>query len=213
MADKTRLEKIYEDINNATKRLDDNNLIKKARESVHEAIGRYTLSDDIRADKLINFEIQLALGMMERALAVASESDIVEEKLSAAKFAKLEGLAKLKKEYGYGNATEDALGTSTHDGVVDYQRELTKKQIEGFLYDMMYKLNKNTSEMISMLAMNGVDTPQWMSNVFRITSEAMSHGKVDLQVNPNPDYVEGGDEPQFITTVEWRGDATEPDGI
>lgn len=211
----TRLESIIDDVNNAVKKLQTNDLVEKARASIKKELGSYTLTDDQRADKLINFEIQLALGMLERTFAVAADSDIKAEQLKAAQFEKLAGLAKLKKEYGYGNATEEALGSSTDDGMIDKQKDLVEKQIEGFYKDQVYKVQKSISETIGMLAMNDVETPEWMSDIFRIAIEIVSDGKIDIQKTANPNYTPPADEeePKYITTVQYNGQATGPNGI
>ncbi len=212
----TTLDEIFENVNSALKKVNDNDLLKTSREKIESYMKDFALTDDARAQMMIDFEVRLALGMYEKALMISADNQIREQQVATAKLDKQIKLAELKDKYGYTNATEDALGESNGVGLVDKQKLLLDKQIEGFLFDQMYKLNKNTSEMISMLAMNGVATPQWMANIFRITAEAMSRGKVNITVTKNPAWVDGqdnGDTPEYITTVAWDGAKEQPDGI
>jgi hypothetical protein len=211
----SRLTEIATDANAAAIIIDENPFIKKAREEAKEALHSSNLTEEARTKLYLNFVMQLALGMTEKALAIASESDVIEEKLSAAKYEKLAALAKIKKEFGYKNATDSELGEDSKDGLIDLQKAMTQKQIDGFDKDMYYKANKSTSEMISMLAMNGTATPEWMPDVFRVLIEAMTDGKVNIKKVDNPDYVAPADEekPKYNTTVSWDKGKTEPDGL
>ena len=209
----SRLEKIFEDINKATKKLKDNDQIKEARSLVKKALDSYTLTDDDRAARLIDFELQLALGVFDRMGAIASESDVIEEKLKAAKLETFKATAELQKQYGLKVDDEGKL-VEGKEGLIDKQMELTQKQIDGFDKDQIHKANKTNSEVMFGLAMNGTAIPKWMSDSFKLLTEIQVHGVVDIENIPNPAYDANNPEsPEYLTSVRQRDNATKSDGI
>lgn len=216
MAD-SRLVSVVKDTNKGSTELVKNNLIVTARKSFYDAIHESSMSDEKRADKLMAFEIQLALGMTDKMITVASESDLVEEKLKGAKLETIIATATLEKQWGLKlDATGNLIATE-NEGLIDKQIALTQKQNDGFDKDILQKVQKNMGEVVFGLATNGTATPEWLSDIIRLTVEMLTGGKIDVYKVANPAYVAGAEgddaEPELITKVRLKATATEPDGI
>lgn len=215
MADSILLSAV-KDTNKASEELANNTLIKTARESLRKTLDASSMSDEKRADKIIAFEIQLALGMADRMLGVASEAALAEEKLKAAKLETTIAEATLEKQWGLKLDENGKLVKTGDSGLIDKQIALTQKQIDGFDKDILQKIQKNMGEVVFGLASNGTATPEWLSDIIRLTVEMLTGGKIDVYQVNNPKYVEGAEgddaEPQFITKVRLK-DTEIPDGI
>ena len=112
---------------------------------------------------------------------VIKEQGLVDEQVASQTAQHMEALAKLKKQYGYSNAslTTGLLGTSTGDGALD-------KQIVG--YDKVnYKDTLKAINEMTALLMNASITPgDWMVDVQKLLIELITHndsGIVDSGIN------------------------------
>jgi len=194
---------ILEDMNTISEALNANAIIVEAKDSILKSLDNAEISTEER-DKLFSAYIQqLSIGILTQAIGLAKDVPILklqEKKLEAeavkAVYDKLQSIASLKKQFGYGNATEEGLGDSSGDGLID-------KQINGFYKDMVHKAVKTFSEQAAMLAQNDVATPDWMVDIMKIGAEIMADGKINILVSGEP----------AVTTVNYDGDATEANGL
>ena len=199
------VDSILGNIDVISKRLEDNVLIKAAKDAVKEEMGNAEISSEEQGKIYANFAQQISLSLVTEAIKLSSEIPLLtlkEQELQAAAdkavYDKLQSLAALKKQYGYKDADANGLGNSSGDGLID-------KQIIGFFKDQVYKGVKTFSEQAAMLAQNDVPTPSWMVDYMKIGAEMLSDGKINLKV------VGEGD--SATTEVNYDGDATEANGL
>jgi hypothetical protein len=114
---------------------------------------------------------ELSNSIIVQAIEIVRTAPLLEEQIKKAKLDKLAELAQIKKNYGYNNATENDLGISTNDGMVD-------KQIEGFDKDMIYKVVKISQEGASMLAQVDIATPPWMTDTIKNGIKIMTDNQI-----------------------------------
>lgn len=208
-------------VNNIVSSLNDNQFIKDLDNNIKEIIHSACISDEER-DRLYNAFLQQKLNLLPMAIdlsktllkdangktmldyqietaklqqeQLALNKEILEFQKDKAKLDKLQTLALLHKNYGYGKATVEELGVPTNDGLLD-------NQIKGFEKDTFYKIQKTHLETISMMENASVAPPTWMTDVVKHCTEILTDGKLDMNTDTNG------------TTVIYKPDATSSNGI
>ena len=134
------------------------------------------------------------LEIAARTALTNAQKELADKQKDEADYKALTALAALKKQYGYANATTTSLGTSTGDGLID-------KQIKGFDKDAYHKLNADLAGVQQMLAQNDIEVPEWQVDTMRLLIEFLTDGKINVKKTDDG------------TTVEYKPDATSPNGL
>ena len=152
---------------------------------------------DAQTSKVASEELLVeaeTLKVPSEKLLVEAQTLKVKNEADVAKGSVQQVLAGLHKQFGYSNATLDALNVSSDDGIMDMQ-------ISGFEKDMYYKIGTMVSNENQMLAQNNQAVQPWQVDVLKLAYEGMSQGKINLNDSSG------------TTVTTWNGDATAPNGL
>ncbi|NKQ40043.1 MAG: hypothetical protein HF962_00515 [Sulfurovum sp.] len=157
------------------------------------------ITEEERNRLLAGYLQQVSVGLIPLGVSILTKAKEELELVAKAKYDKLVSLAVLKKQYGYASATEDNLGESSGDGLID-------KQTAGFEKDIYHKLNTSYLSMQGILANNEVSVPEWQVDVIRLLTEFLTDGKIDVSVSTDSTG-------ERSTTVQYKEDSTSPNGL
>ena len=191
------LKNFMDDLADVSAELEANAFITNAKKSIEDQMHNFEISDEEKAKLFSNYVQQISLGLLSQAVDIvktAPASKYIEEK---AKYDKFASEASLRKQYGY-EIDADGKLVDKNDGMID-------EQTEGFRYDSFYKILSAIGQENQMLVQNDQAVKEWQVDIYKMAVEALSRGKIDITTTGTGDTRE--------TTVEWKGNATKPDGI
>jgi len=159
---------------------------------------------DAKESDLDKYMQNISLGILQIAVDIAKTANAaihMEEKAKydaqKSKVDILSTKAQVRKQYGI-NIKEDGTIEDKKDGLIDVQTK-------GFIKDQFYKIANIIQQENQMLVQNDLLIHDWQVDAYKMAIEAMSDGKIDFKVT--------GSGSSKQTTVRWRPDATEPNGL
>lgn len=187
-----------DDLDAVCVRLENNPLVLTAKTSIEEKLNRAKISVEEREKLFSAYVQQISLGLLGQGVEIVRDVPTAKYNEDKARFDRASAEASLRKQFGF---EIDAAGK-----LVDKNDGLLDKQIHGFGKDMFYKISSIIGQENQMLVQNDQSVKEWQVDAWKLAVEAMSDGKISFKETSDA----SGDP---VTTVEWIGDAEEPNGL